>query len=482
MIFNMKYTLISFFAVALFFVSCTNSGSERDLKSYMSSYLKDNPNVVAFGNAKLKTILNKIDYKSFDKLGDVIQSQLDELEGAIDLDAPVFYTANAPFDDEGSPQSVTLLLTILDQEKLDKKLLEMGYDLSQTDDFKYTEDGDMMLGIRGNLALVVVQGGDVDAKTELSKHFKLVDQSESDDKIADILKTDSDILFGMSMLNIYNSSPEKQNLEKEKQEELSKLLENSYTLTSFRFEDGAAIVEVDNLFSEELNKRMFMERQSKVDILDKLGTGKPRIGLAFNLDLKKMEDLLNEFSPGMLDEIGGPQVGMAKMMSGASNLDDLLTGKAGFLMFGEPNEFGAIEPQFSAFVGLRPKAEEMAKSSTSFFNAENQFFVDQNGITFSTVQEKGVKLNLPKGAEDFGKAGISLFIDLEGLNPDDVIEMTNVEELESILKVSRFISFEYGNEGGQLKIIAKKGKENILKQLVEVHVDDLIEEMNNVSI
>ncbi len=479
----MKYTLISLLAIALFFVSCNSTSTDRELKSYMSSYLHDNPNVIAFGNAKLKTILTKTDYKSFDKFGDVIQSQLDELEGALDLDSPVYYTANGPFDDNGSPQSITLLMHIMDQEKLDKKLLEMGYDLSEGDGFKYAEDGDMMLGVRGNLAMIVVQGGDVDAKTELAKHFKLADQDESDEKIAEILGDDGDIVLGMSVSNFYNSSPEKKKLPEAKQKELQKLVENSYTRTSFRFEDGAAIIESKNMFNDELSKKMFMNRQSNAEILKELGTGKPRVGFAMNLDLKKMESLLNEFSPEMMEEIGGPQLGMAKMMAGATNLDELLTGKAGFLIFGEPDEFGGMEPQFSAFVGIRPKAENMAKTGTDFLaSGDNSIAVDKNGISFSTQKEKGTKLTLPKGAEDFGKAGISFFIDLDGLNPDDVVEMTNASDLEAILKVSRFISFEYGNEGGQLKIIAKEGKENILKQLIEVHVDDLMEQMSNISL
>ena len=480
----MKLSAITFFVVTIgLLVGCSTSSTDRELKEYMSSYLNENQDVVVFGNAQLKTILDKADYKSFDKISDVIQGQLTELEGALDIATPVYYTVNGPFDKAGSPKSVTMLIKVIDQSKLEKKLTKMGYDINDGDGFKYTEDGDMMLGFRGNVAIVLVQGGKHESKVELANHFKKIDNDPSKGQVNDILSAKGDILMGMSLANIYNSSPEKEKLTKEEQKKLAALVDDSYAQTTFRFEDGAAIIESKNKFNGALNKKMFLRSESNSTLLKELGNGKARAGFAMNIDLTKMESLATEFSPEMIDQVGGPQLAMVKMFSGAKSLNDLLTGKAAFIMYGEPDEYGSLQPQFSAFVGLKPKGEQLGSMAGSFLGEMADFKSDKNGMSFSTVQNSTAsKLVLPKGAENFGKAGISFFIDLEGLNPEDIADMADTQEIEAILKVSKFISFEYGNEGGQLKIIAKEGKENILKQMMEVYVDKIMDQVGKISI
>ena len=480
----MKLSAITIFVLTIgLLIGCSTSSTDRELKEYMSSYLNENQDVVVFGSAQLKTILDKADYKSFDKISDVIEGQLKELDGALDIATPLYYTVNGPFDKAGSPKSVTMLIKVVDQVNLEKKLTKMGYDINESGDFKYTEDGDMMLGFRGNLAVVLVQGGERDPKVELANHFKKVDNEPGNSQMNEILNAKGDVLMGMNLANLYNASPEKSKMTKEEQKKLDALVKDSYAQTTFRFEDGTAIIETKNMFNKTLNQRMFLKSESNSALLKELGNGKARAGFAMNIDLSKMESLATEFSPEMIDQVGGPQLAMVKMFSGAKSLNDLLTGKAALIMYGEPDEFGSLQPQFSAFVGLKPKGEQLGTMAGSFLGEMADFKSDKKGMSFSTVQTTtATKLMLPKGAENFGNTGISFFIDLEGLNPEEIADMTDTEELEAILKVSRFISFEYGNNGGQLKIIAKEGKENILKQIMEVYVDKLVDQVSKISI
>jgi len=96
------------------------------------------------------------------------------------------------------------------------------------------------------------------------------------------------------------------------------------------------------------------------------------------------------------------------------------------------------------------------------------------------IKVKKIALCSPElTAENFGKAGINFFLNLEGLNAEDVAEMFDMEELKIFLKVAKFISFEYSNDGGKLIITAKDGKENVLKQALTEIMKEFSGKMGN---
>ena len=168
-------------------------------------------------------------------------------------------------------------------------------------------------------------------------------------------------------------------------------------------------------------------------ILKELGAGTPRMGISVNMDVKKMEDLANELSPDALNKGLGNQYLLLKLATGSRELRDLWDGKLGMVMFGEPDEFGAFTPEFNAFVGVSKKGrdkladfEEMGVSA-DVVPGLPPFNIEDNGVSImSNPEGEGASLNLPVGAENFGKAGINFFINLEGLNPDDVAEMADM--------------------------------------------------------
>ena len=155
-------------------------------------------------------------------------------------------------------------------------------------------------------------------------------------------------------------------------------------------------------------------------------------------------------------------------------------------MFGEPDASGAFTPEVNAYVGVSEKGQTALTKLDDFGVETSQipgfppFTVKKNGISIMSKPAKtNEKLLLPAGAENFGKSGINFFLNLEGLNPDDVAEMFDMEELKIILKVTKFISFEYNNEGGKIIITAKDGKENVLKQALTEAMKELSGQMGN---
>ena len=55
--------------------------------------------------------------------------------------------------------------------------------------------------------------------------------------------------------------------------------------TIVKFEDGAAIIETKNYFSDALKAKMFFNSDSKAPVLSKLGKGNARVGFSTNIDI-----------------------------------------------------------------------------------------------------------------------------------------------------------------------------------------------------
>jgi len=69
-------------------------------------------------------------------------------------------------------------------------------------------------------------------------------------------------------------------------------------------------------------------------------------------------------------------------------------------------------------------------------------------------------------------------LNLDGINMDDL----DLEGEAKVLKVVKYITFEYNENGGRLYIKAKEGKENVLKQAMEVLIEEFSSEINKVSL
>jgi hypothetical protein len=85
---------------------------------------------------------------------------------------------------------------------------------------------------------------------------------------------------------------------------------------------------------------------------------------------------------------------------------------------------------------------------------------------------------VPKGCENFGKKGITAFIYLDGVD----LSSFEFEEEQKVIYLIKYISFEMDENGSKIIIKAKNGKENLLKQAVDVIVEELSGKISNMAI
>jgi hypothetical protein len=76
--------------IILILAAC-GKNENRPIEEYVSAFLNENENVVAFGKADIKSILDDMDYSSIPKFGVIMKSQVKEFENLINLNSSIYY-------------------------------------------------------------------------------------------------------------------------------------------------------------------------------------------------------------------------------------------------------------------------------------------------------------------------------------------------------------------------------------------------------
>ncbi|MDG1428533.1 MAG: hypothetical protein P8M19_03140 [Crocinitomicaceae bacterium] len=482
------------FALSIVFLLAACSGEtpieNKELKEYFSSYLNDNESVVGFGNAKIKDILNKAQYEKVTMLDAIVGGQLETFEGMINLSGPVYYAANGPLNRDAAPEEIVLFIEVLDEANLKSHLSsEMGYDLNEAKGFSYTSDGDMAMGIRENLVIIIIKPGNYDEKAFFKKAFERVDGEASSGDVAKLLKQDDgDIVVAMNIGNfIENSGSGMEGIPEPQMKEMKKLFDGAIVNTKVKFEDGKAVIQTENIFGKKLMDKMFFEKDPTAEVISHLGGGEPAAGISMIIDVKKMETFMEDIHPQAMNKIGGMQYVGMKLMAGANDLGEVIDGKAGVLFFVPKDGETDKSKMMNLYLGLESKGEKLIETATSTFgemlppDLPAYKFEDGGLSVLGNSTNASSRLVLPSVASNFGKSGINFFVNLEGLQAKDLEAMFKMKDLGPILKVAKSVSFQCNNSGGELVITAKKGQENILKQALEAAVSDISELMGGVS-
>lgn len=485
------YKLFNFTAsllLGLVLFSCSESSqNQNNSQAALSAFIKNNDAIVAFGSIDLKGILDKADYKNIPKIGKLLSGELATIERFIDLKSPLYYAMQGPFAVDGSPETSYAFLGVLKSDSLVSELTQRGFDVGRKKEIQFCQDGDVAIGLKDNLAIIITKQGDFDTEKLVTATFSKIDGSKSGGTVDEVLSQQGDFVLGVNLHSLYTTSnTDLDALEEDMKAKLDQALTNSYVQTVVKFEEGAAILETKNYFSDKLKAQMFFNSDKSVPILSKLGKGKARIGFSLNLDMKKMQAFIDSYSPETMQElagiIGGPAQ-MALMAAGDDGLAGLFNGTFGIIMLGDPDLDGALEPDFNFYLGLGSRGQDLAQMAKGLLDyAMAEVTLERDGISgysnASNVPDGKGGIILPEGCENFGKSGVSAFINFEGLDYQEI----DFGGGESMLGVVKYITFEYDENGGRLYIKATEGKENILKQAIGILVEEFSSEITGISI
>jgi len=226
-------------------------------------------------------------------------------------------------------------------------------------------------------------------------------------------------------------------------------------------------VAFDNQFSANLTKRMMMKEDPSASIRKKIGVGEPKIAVATNLDMVKLQAWIDDFAPSGLDFLSknnGPMQ-MIVLLAGGK-IGNLVNGEMGVAMFSDPSK--VKDPEFAMYSGFGPKGKDLAEMAKNFPANENMVMdVTSKGVNiYSNISYKASNSNgfsVPKGTESFGKKGITGFANVEKM---DFTEF-ELEGPEKLIELVKYVNLSMDAKGGELIIKTKNPNQNVLKLCVD---------------
>lgn len=478
---------ISLFAfLILVITSCSNDVDmkSREIEEYVSAVMKDDKNIICFGSASVKGVIEKTNYKSEPLIEGLISVEIDKLNRVLDIDSPVHFLVEGPISNNGKAKRVVLFIKVKDADALEKDLTqERSFLVEESGDIRYTEDDEFVIGFRSDLAIAIIQQGEYDAKNLINKIFKKSQGELSGGKIDEMLKAKGDLTLNVSMENLFGTS--KTDLSKlsiQKQKEIKNMVKGSYIQSILNFEKGAMTFEAKNYFSKELKDLMFFKEKNNSILPQSLAMGYGSIigGMSMNLDVDKMEKFYAAYAPtafekmdAQLDNMGG----IMKVISSGNIMSSLSNGQFAALAIGNV-ENGELKVGMRSFIGAKEAGQKVFALARGEMNLpENGEFNYVTGGIEALIPMEGAplsmlkgnnKLNMPKGSEKFGKKGFFAFINFDQIPKGGVGKAQ-----QQVIDMFDYATLEIDNDGAKFYLKTKNSKDNILKQAMKVMMNML---------
>jgi len=483
-------TIAAFSFSIILLLSCdkNNQGEDLTIKS-VTSFINETKNITVFGKIKIQSILNKAEYQKIPKIGLVLSSVINEFKNTVDLNNPIYYALEGPFDKNALPNTIYVFIKIQSSDTLVNNLTQKGYDFNKYKDFNYTEINNTNIGISKNLAVIMFTKNKIKSENEFNKIFEKCNRKsfQIGNKIEKILKSNEDIVLGLNYHSLYSTANTSLNkISLEKQKEINDITENSFSKITISFNKGELKLNTENYVSNKFKEILFLNENNSKQIISKLGNGEPRVGLILNLNLVKIENFINKYTNTSYakigEEIGGP-LQMAIMMGGDNPLSNLFSGQFGALLIGEPKNDGTFIPDFNLFLGLGDKGQPLAEMAKSFLsNGTMKTVVNRKGISCYSSEKNMPLLNsnlkLPDNLKDFGLKPISGFINLKDMDMSS-FELTGGMKIFNIIES---IKFNMDNTNGEMIIKTKDKTKNILKSSIDFYKTEFESQINGIGL
>jgi hypothetical protein len=442
--------------------------------------VQSNKKIVAFGSLNVKQILTKAEYSSIPKYGQIIGTQIESFKNTINLDKPVYYALEGPLDRDGIPAAVYMFAEAKNEDSVVGKLKSLGYEMRKEEDLNYFHQGDFGMSVQKSLLLGVYKPNHKDFKGLFAGIHKLVKEEMKSDNISEIIHTKADVVAGVNLETMYGtSSTDLQKLPADKKALISNLVKDSYVLNTLNFNAGELVLQSKNYFSTALAQRMPLKQVPATNVLKNLGSGDPRIGLLLNMDFNRLKSLITDF--GLQDEL--TQASNELVSSDSSSVDLLgavFNGQFGAVVFEELMEEGGLTPSVNVLVGLgaqgKNQIDNLGIPGISLLQKE---VFDSHALYYTSEKFKSANgsIKVPEGCANFGMKPISGFVYLNGMQMEDF----DAEEEYKFIEKIDYLYFEYGIDGGVLRVKAIDDKTNILKQAIDQAISQLSEMLLNMA-
>jgi hypothetical protein len=480
--------------VALFVIaSCSNDAKKRNAADATSALVQQNKNIVAFGHVSFTELLNKMGYQSIPKANIMISAQMATWKKGFKLNHPLYFAAEAPLAKNGVPSTIYALMDITSSDSLENVFSEMGYSMEKEGEITYFQEDDITFGMRNHLFILISKRAPYDGKALLTKAFQDSEGDLSEGKTQKILAHKADIVTGIALERLYTTANTSLNtLSDSKKTELTQLVSDGFIQASVNFTNGKAVFETKNLFSNDLKNRLFFKETTGKGLVSKLGGGKPWMGIAANIDVRKMEQLISDFAPEVNRTISNQlpsEAGFMLMALGNNAYSSLFSGQFGLVTTGNAQSADGLVLEYNAFLGLGSKGDGIRgllenvlatypKNGDAYVMDNVLLRMKSDGIYASAAQNStNTKLALPPYANDFGKKTFSAFIAFDQIN----VESLELGDQFKALELMKSLVITADKNGAKIVLTSKSSQGNILKQIADFYLESMKERINELA-
>lgn len=501
----MKKTLHYFALIIsiLTFFSCDNK-EDRDIKDAAVALVSNQDDIVNYGYIDITKIVDKGELASVDVIGPVVQQNLDAMKSAIQVDEKLYFALSGPFDRDGTPSRVTGLAKIVNKDSVQAFFSEMGFMFEEEKGKLVYYDMNSAIGIDDNFVVFVTADFQGNTKEALFEAFNNINDKDRNDKVAEILNEETDILAATNLKGLYTTSNTSlERLPKEKIKEIQEMVDDSHISTTIDFNPGNLTVNVNTArVNPAMKEAFFFKEEGAAKAAASIGPGKPILGIAAALDVAKMEQFVNRFSPGAAKNVY-KSLGLGGFFlqaMGSEGIAAIINGDIGVNLTGVDAEemmYGGV-PTFNAYVGLGSNGDNIKdliqtyadegtiedlqdgyyrSNAAILYAKENALLLHSN----DSLKErfKIMPVERRQGMENFGNKPLFIYADFKQLQE---MELPLSREAQLFIELTEYGTLEGDDEGITLKLMMKNQTDNALKQTVKKAVDQFASQISNISI
>lgn len=461
-------SLILLLSIGLF-TGCTEEIDKPTLGAKFTTYSTQNESVIFSGKLYINTILENAEYEKIPKINKLISSELNTFKQGIYLDSGVYFSIEGLLLPDGRPSVLHVFAKIKNKKSLQEKIASLGLLLEHTKNLDYAIGPNFSIGLQDDIVILRYQEHGNITPHHFTKLFHTLNKLEHTTK--EMLSTDKStaIQFTTHLAHMYHLYAKNTDIHLTdiKQKEVQTLLTGARLSTTLKFVSGGITIQTSHHFSNALKKRLFFENSSRAS-LGKLAPGKATSGISVQFNPLKIQTLLEDFSPDLLQKLGSMDgnMSLALMALGNRPVTNLFGGELAFIYYGSSDSH-------SFHLTLGDQGQTISEISRSFFGSNPLYALTINEKEISASSKNHIpslrNLELPLFFNDFGTHGIDCFMDMEHYNKTQPLSIQEYPFLGAI----SWVKISVNNEGSTIRIQGKDPKIGILKQISNVYLNKL---------
>lgn len=487
----MNVRILSVITLLALMMAC--GGSKRDgLANYVGRFLLSNNEVIMVMKLDLGAILDKVAIGEIPEIGGQFAGNIEQFYKGAALAEKVYVIGQGALNNENMPEEVYIFMAVEDEKEMAALLNEMGYFFDKESGLNIHEEMDLSIGFKDDVLIAVLS--ETQPKEKLLNAFNRVKSGKVNEQMMTYLDREGDILLSLHLENLYTTANTDLNrLPIQQQEKFKRLAQGSFVNTVVQFNTGELVVETHLDFNDELSDAMFLAKSGSNNALSKIGPGEPILVAALHLDIQKMDEMLLSDYPEILKQMYskmGPQ-GLLLKTLGGGKLASFINGEIAFAVTDIQATDDKEEPYVTLYTGLGKSSGDLAELIAMLAEekdaqkiGEGTFKYDgytvkmnKEGMIMSSDPDMSAgalgnsPLTLSAHMRDILTSPVAFYIDFDALAGSDADKILG--DAEMAVNYIDFISFTADNKKARLVIKFIDTEKNILKQSVDIALENL---------